>query len=63
MNAGQVWRTANLGTVAPATNWSIVGSDAKGNILWRNTTTGDVSVWLVAGNQITSTVGLGRGKL
>ena len=57
INAGQLTSAASLGAV-PA-SWSIVGSDAIGDILWRDTS-GNVALWSVNGSQIVQSVGLGN---
>jgi hypothetical protein len=46
MNGGQVTAKVKLGTMP--IDWSIVGNDNKGDIVWRNTA-GDVLLWQVSG--------------
>ena len=57
MSAGSVSSTASLGVV-PLT-WTIVGSDNKGNIFWRDTS-GNLSIWQMSGSSVVSAVGLGN---
>jgi hypothetical protein len=60
LNGSQVISTASLGVVP--TNWSIAGSDAIGDILWRDTS-GNLVVWAVSGSQVVQSVGLGNVPL
>jgi hypothetical protein len=57
MNGTTVVSTATIGNVP--TNWVIAGSDAHGNIFWRNSTTGDVQMWVLNGSQVVKQVDLG----
>ena len=45
MNGSTIASTAVIGNVP--TNWVIVGADRKGDIVWRNITTGEVGMWVV----------------
>lgn len=64
MNGLQVAQAVNLGAVS--SNWGIVGAgDFNGvgktcsDILWRDSTTGTVAIWLINNGQITQTASLG----
>ena len=39
--------------------WSVAGADNKGDIFWRNNTTGEVGMWVMNGTQIVQTVDFG----
>jgi len=58
MNGSQLLSSVSLGAVSPAT-WTILGSDAFGDILWQDTS-GNLAIWQVTGGQVTSTVSLGN---
>ncbi len=49
MNGSKVTGTANLGSKPP--NWTIVASDAHGDIFWRDTA-GDLEMWQVHGSKV-----------
>jgi len=53
MNGSAVAATASLGTVAPASGWSIIWA-TPGEILWRNSS-GDLALWQVNGSTVQST--------
>jgi hypothetical protein len=57
MNGTTVVQTATIGNVP--TNWILAGSDAHGDIFWRNSTTGDVQMWVLNGSQVAKQVDLG----
>ena len=57
IRSGSVNSTASLGVV-PLT-WTIVGSDNKGKIFWRDTS-GNLAIWQMTGSKIVSAVGLGN---
>jgi FG-GAP-like repeat len=55
LNGLQVSQSGSLGTVP--SNWQIVGTgdfngDGKADILWRDTTTGAVAIWMLNGLQV-----------
>jgi hypothetical protein len=50
LNGTQVTQSTGVATVP--TTWAIAGTgdfngDGKSDILWHNTTTGDVAIWLI----------------
>src|SRR5207247_8248226 len=62
MNGTTHQSTVNLGTVP--TSWSIAGSsdfngDAKADIVWQNSSTGQRVIWLMNGTTHQSNVSLG----
>ena len=58
VNSGVILsQTVNLGNVP--VNWTPVGADSSGDIVWRNTTTGDVAMWTMNGGTVTQAVDLG----
>ena len=57
MNGTTIVQTGTIGNVP--TNWVIAGSDAHGNIFWRDSTTGDVQMWVLNGSQVAKQVDLG----
>jgi hypothetical protein len=61
-NGSAITGTLTTGFVCNAAA-AMVPDDFKGNatsdILWQNTTTGDVSIWFMSGGQVASSVGLG----
>ena len=38
------------------TNWSVAGADKRGDIFWRNTNTGEFTMWVMNGANIAKTV-------
>jgi hypothetical protein len=46
MNGPNILATKPIGTLPPG--WTVAGSDNKGAIFLRNTTSGDVGVWLIS---------------
>jgi FG-GAP-like repeat/Bacterial pre-peptidase C-terminal domain len=63
MNGNTVVDQPLLPPVAPNLNWKIIGTrdlnnDGQSDIVWRNTVTGDNTVWLMNGTSIASTVAL-----
>jgi hypothetical protein len=62
MNGTTIQQSAVLGNVS--TNWTVVGADMNGDIFWRNTVTGEVSMWVMKnGTQIAQTVDFGVAPL
>jgi hypothetical protein len=66
MNGLQIVSGTDLGNVP--TVWSVVGTgdfngDGKGDILWRNTATGVVDIWLMNGTQMISATDIGNVPL
>ena len=57
MNGAAIAATANIATVP--TSWNIIGSDANGDILWRDTS-GNLAMWQLSGTQVFQTAGLGN---
>lgn len=57
----QLSQTAYLGNVP--VNWIVAGVDSSGDIVWRNTTTGDVAMWTLNGTTVTQAVDLGAVPL
>jgi len=60
MNGNTVKASALLPAVAAASGWQVVGTgdfngDGHADVLWRNTSTGDNAIWLMAGVGISST--------
>lgn len=63
MNGSTIVDQPLLPPVDPKLNWKIIGTkdlnnDGQSDIVWRNTTTGDNTVWLMNGTSIASTVAL-----
>ncbi len=59
MNGTTIASQGDLGIVSPSSGWSILGvgdfnGDGKADILWQNTTTGEVYIWLMNGISIGS---------
>ena len=59
MNGTTIASQGDLGIVSPSSGWSILGvgdfnGDGKADILWQNTTTGEVYIWLMNGISIRS---------
>jgi hypothetical protein len=59
MNGSTITSQASPETVAPSTGWVIKGmgdfnGDGKSDILWQNTTSGEVYIWFMNGSTITS---------
>ena len=61
MNGTTILQSAVVGNVS--TNWVIAGADMNGDIFWRNTTTGDVGMWVMNGTTIAQTVDFGAVPL
>jgi Tannase and feruloyl esterase/FG-GAP-like repeat len=61
MNGTSISQVANLGNVP--VNWTVAGVDSRGDIFWRNTTTGDVAIWTMNGATVTQSVDLGTVPL
>ncbi len=64
MNGTAITGQGTPGTVSPASGWVIQGvgdfdGNGKSDILWRNSTTGDVYIWLMNGTAIASQGDLG----
>jgi hypothetical protein len=58
VNVGpQLVQSVNLGTVP--NNWTVAGTDGLGTIIWRDSNSGTVGIWLTDGLHITQTVTLG----
>jgi len=62
MEGGAVLSSSGLGNVP--TNWSVFGTgdmngDGIGDILWRDTTSGNLVVWFMNGTAVVSTASLG----
>ncbi len=63
MNGDRIVDQPLLLPVAPNLNWKITGAsdlnnDGQGDIVWRNTVTGDNTVWLMNGTSIANTIAL-----
>ncbi|MGV0024358.1 FG-GAP repeat domain-containing protein [Phormidesmis priestleyi] len=63
MNGSTIVDQPLLPPVAPNLNWKIIGTrdlnnDGQSDIVWRNTATGDNTVWLMNGTSIANTVAL-----
>ena len=61
MNGTQFCRRADSGQMP--SNWTVVGSDMKGDIFWRNTTTGEFAMWVMNGTTIAQSVSFGLQPL
>jgi uncharacterized protein len=56
VSSGSLTSTPNLDTTWKAAGTGDFNGDGKSDILWRNSTTGNVAVWTMNGNAITSSV-------
>ena len=52
-----ILQTATIGNVPLV--WSVAGADSNGNIFWRNSTTGEVGMWVMNGTQVAQSVNFG----
>ena len=61
MNGTTVSQVLNVGNVPVA--WSVAGTDSRGDIVWRNTTTGEVGMWVMNGGTVAQSVDFGTVPL
>ena len=59
MNGTTIASQGEVGAVSPSSGWNIVGvgdfnGDGKADILWQNSTSGEVYIWLMSGTTIAS---------
>ncbi len=59
MNGTTIASQGDVGVVSPSSGWNIVGvgdfnGDGKADILWQNSTSGEVYLWLMSGTTIAS---------
>lgn len=61
MNGLQVSQAGGLGTVP--VNWTIAGTDNKGDIFWREGNTGTLAIWELYGFEVVQAASLGVVQL
>ena len=64
MNGISISNQGTPGTLSPSSGWSIAGigdfnGDGMADVIWQNSNTGDVYIWLMNGTTITSQVDMG----